>query len=73
LADEFFQRFGGGGIFLDVDAGFLAQDEAEQRLEDDAVALRVAGFVAGTVLMKRPLGTSGWTLCEKRSAKTLSA
>jgi hypothetical protein len=52
LADEFFQRFGGGGVFLDIDAGFLSQDEAEQRFGDAAVALRVAGFVAGTVADK---------------------
>jgi hypothetical protein len=46
LAKEVLQRFGAGGVFLDVDAGFFAQDQAEQGFEDAAVALRFAAFVA---------------------------
>jgi hypothetical protein len=46
LAEEILQRFRAGGVFLDVDAGFFAQDEAEQCLEDAAVALWFAGFAA---------------------------
>jgi len=49
LADEFFQRFGVGGVFLDVDAGFLAEDETEQGFEDAAVVVRFARFGAGAV------------------------
>ena len=46
MAEKILQRFGAGGIFLDVDAGFFAQDEAEQRLEDTAAALLFAGLRA---------------------------
>jgi hypothetical protein len=49
LADEFLQWLGAGGVSLNVDAGFLAQNEAEQGREDAAIALRLAGFVAGAV------------------------
>jgi hypothetical protein len=34
LADEFFQWLGAGDVFLNVDAGFLAENEAEQGLEN---------------------------------------
>jgi hypothetical protein len=49
LADEFFERLRRGGVFMDVDAGFFAEDQAEQGLEDAAVAVRFAGFVADAV------------------------
>lgn len=47
MTNEFFQRFGARRIFLKVDAGFFAEDEAEQRFEDAAVALLFARFGAG--------------------------
>jgi hypothetical protein len=47
LAEEVLQRFGAGGGFLDVDAGFFAEDKAEEGFEDAAVAIRFAGFGAG--------------------------
>src|ERR1041384_1221170 len=46
LAEEILQRFGAGGVFLDVDACFFAQDQAEQRFEDAAAALCFAGFAS---------------------------
>src|SRR6476469_4191047 len=49
LADEFLEWLRRGGVFLDVDAGFFAQDEAEQCLEDAAVAVRFTGFGARAV------------------------